>query len=564
MKLLYAYIREYNVLKDEQINFDASWRFAYTQNHELIADKGVSLPEDFFSIDAKNRSVDSISVVVGNNGTGKTTLASFLASIRKDEIVPSQQFILVWETSCPAEIHCAYHLDELGDNHLRTNRDDIIMHKWLGEHKGFDIAIPKNTSFTYFSQMYMLHSPCVGNAESRVIDASTTGLLKQSIKRAVKDSCTRDVAYRAYEVDEFARMLKFVIAYKSRGVECCGFPNTERIEIIADKEGRKAHIAFITKSEKIKDSLRHDLRRALATKADEDFFIKAFMCMITARVYKECTKDRASNAIPDWVSDILELSSIKKHGASKRSVLVRKWISGFIVRHNNEFKVEEKVLGIIKELCMAFEESNKKISVAITGDIRVLNKIMELYAFHAYLPSGIEFLNFKLTPDHSSGELNFYAVFGRLYEAFKSKGIMRKAAMLKEMIVFLDEAETNFHPEWQRCFVWNMIWFFETFFPDRHVHIILSTHSPIVLSDIPRDNVHFFGRKNDANAEHKTLTFAANVYDLYRDTFFLQNGPIGEFARQKLLSLKRKRCDRVVDLVGDDLLRSLLPCEGEV
>lgn len=561
MKLLYAYIREYNVLKNEQINFDSSLQFKYTKNRELIARSVTALPESFFSVGAKKGSVDSVSIVVGKNGTGKTTLASFLSSIRKNEIVPSQQFILVWETSRPAELHCAYHLDELGDNYLKTNRDDIIMHKWLGEHKGFDIAIPKNTSFTYFSQMYMLHSPCVSNAESRVIDASTTGLLKQSIRRAVKDACTRDTAYRAYEVDEFSRMLKFVIAYKSIGAACRGFPNTERIEIIANKEGRKAHIAFISKSVRFRGSLKDDLKRVLATKADEDFFIKAFMCMITARVYKECAKDRTSSEVPYWIYDILELSSIKKQGALKRSALVRKWILGFFARYNNEFKVEEKIFEIINELCKAFEVSNKKLSAEIAEDIRSLNKIIELYSFHAHLPSGIEFLNFKLMPDHSSGELNFYAVFGRLYEAFRSRGRMLRTAMLKEMLVYLDEAETNFHPEWQRCFVWNLIWFFETFFPDRHVHIILSTHSPIILSDIPRNNVHFFGRKNDVTVDHEPLTFAANIYDLYRDTFFLQNGPIGEFARQKLLSLKTKRNDDIVNMVGDNLLRSLLPME---
>lgn len=111
------------------------------------------------------------------------------------------------------------------------------------------------------------------------------------------------------------------------------------------------------------------------------------------------------------------------------------------------------------------------------------------------------------------------------------------------LVVFIDEAETAFHPEWQRELIRRMILFFGVFAKDWHVHLIFSTHSPILLSDVPSGNVVFLKKENNRlivkNGDERK-TFAANVFDLYRDSFFMEHGTIGAFAETKVNSLLKK------------------------
>ena len=141
--------------------------------------------------------------------------------------------------------------------------------------------------------------------------------------------------------------------------------------------------------------------------------------------------------------------------------------------------------------------------------------------------------------------------------------------------MYFDEAETTMHPDWQRQLVRFTIWFFETFVPWVHPHIIFATHSPMLLSDVPIGNVVLLAMREDgksfvANSLKRENTFAANVFDLYRESFFLKDGFSGTFAQEKLDSLLRKikrivveeKAERITldewalaDLVGDPNVR---------
>ena len=60
------------------------------------------------------------------------------------------------------------------------------------------------------------------------------------------------------------------------------------------------------------------------------------------------------------------------------------------------------------------------------------------------------------------------------------------------------------------------------------VDIRIVTHSPFVLSDIPTDNVLTL-RKNIHDVG-QIGCFGANIHEMLRNTFFLQNGTIGDYA----------------------------------
>ena len=71
----------------------------------------------------------------------------------------------------------------------------------------------------------------------------------------------------------------------------------------------------------------------------------------------------------------------------------------------------------------------------------------------------------------------------------------------------------------------------------KHFNIIVVTHSPFILSDIPQDNVLFLKDGKNDNEVCDFKTFGANIHDLLRTSFFLENGLVGEFANNKIEEL---------------------------
>lgn len=102
--------------------------------------------------------------------------------------------------------------------------------------------------------------------------------------------------------------------------------------------------------------------------------------------------------------------------------------------------------------------------------------------------------------------------------------------------VMMDEVELYFHPDLQRRFVKllvdslnSMRWRYL-----QSVNVTLITHSPFVLSDIPMTNVLCLTR--DGVSPFYDRTFAANIHDLFNNTFVLPD-TIGELAKTKIKEL---------------------------
>lgn len=111
--------------------------------------------------------------------------------------------------------------------------------------------------------------------------------------------------------------------------------------------------------------------------------------------------------------------------------------------------------------------------------------------------------------------------------------------------IILDEIEVCFHPEYQRMFISRML---ELLCDTLHlndifgIHIWLTTHSPFILSDIPEPLITYMKYGHRMTDEERTadgimLPMAANVSDLLHQSFFLQQGFIGEFVRHKIKTL---------------------------
>lgn len=137
--------------------------------------------------------------------------------------------------------------------------------------------------------------------------------------------------------------------------------------------------------------------------------------------------------------------------------------------------------------------------------------------------------------------------------------------------VILEEIELYYHPELQRNYIYRLLELIGGANLDNFsgINITFVTHSPFILSDIPKNNVLFLRNGLPTN-EMQENTFGANIHALLKNGFFLSNLPIGEFAYQKINGLFRllnsgdfapEELDEIYQeilLVGEPFLRNQL------
>lgn len=144
--------------------------------------------------------------------------------------------------------------------------------------------------------------------------------------------------------------------------------------------------------------------------------------------------------------------------------------------------------------------------------------------------------------DHkmSSGQQNLVNFFSRLLWAKQNINLrenLEDATKSERIILFIDEGEITFHPEWQRRYFNEAISFVKKLFTERKVQLLITTHSPFVLSDLPKQNVIFLEKDGKGNAIKSALekenTFGANIHDLLSNSFFME-ASIGEFVSDRI------------------------------
>jgi len=154
----------------------------------------------------------------------------------------------------------------------------------------------------------------------------------------------------------------------------------------------------------------------------------------------------------------------------------------------------------------------------------------------------------------SSGEraiLNFFSWLNMIPFFDLIKGL-KNGVINRNVIILIDEIDLYCHPEWQRRFINMFLKELKEEFSEKKVQIIFATHSPIILSDIPNDNVIYL--KGGKIANEKRETFAQNIYSLYNDAFFLED-TMGERSKEIITEVN----DNLLDLESDNQNKYLNP-----
>lgn len=155
-------------------------------------------------------------------------------------------------------------------------------------------------------------------------------------------------------------------------------------------------------------------------------------------------------------------------------------------------------------------------------------------------------INFDLL---SEGEERFIDIIAKINDSINLN------KNFKLLVLLLDEPDQSLHPEWSRRFIDILTQIIESLEFEGKIQLILSTHSPYLLSDILPYNVFRFDRNNPnrtltISTNTKSTCFGANIYDLLNQDFFMNN-TVGEFATKKINSYIKRIND--ITEKSDDL-----------
>lgn len=177
----------------------------------------------------------------------------------------------------------------------------------------------------------------------------------------------------------------------------------------------------------------------------------------------------------------------------------------------------------------------------------------------------------------SSGERAWLNLMSWLYWLSQMGNITseKRVRPKKNILVCIDEIDAMCHPKWQRDIIGNVIEEIENNFKEYKIQLVISTHSPLCLSNIPRENTIYL--KNDKmwgiyqdESTNYEQTFARNIYDILNDAFYLEGQTIGNYAvsyineligeiREKdeiyLYNYKEEYIGKI-NYIGDSLVRS--------
>lgn len=138
----------------------------------------------------------------------------------------------------------------------------------------------------------------------------------------------------------------------------------------------------------------------------------------------------------------------------------------------------------------------------------------------------------------SAGERQYLYTFSTyIYHVLNLLSIQESHRVrYRNINLILDEVEICFHPEFQRRFVNELLGYIKRLFMNRNAsfNILIATHSPFILSDIPQSNIIYLEDGKMVMPEGIKNPFAANICDILYQSFFLKQGFVGEYARKKI------------------------------
>lgn len=564
------YIRKHSYLVDNPLTLNFGGEYLYSFKEEgqsliISRNQNEKYIPNFFNISESDSKIELLSAIVGENGVGKSSILDIIRSVfSKSESFTYKEVVVLVENEGETRI-------------LYSN----ISFKCYLEGKLLEEIEKPNNNTSYQSIYYSPHFDLKYNSnydELDKYDISLDEYIKQDLNN-IKQSDIQDI-HNELNFKNTLRIIEFItsdIFQQKKILSVFEIPRYEYASLIFKekkiRKNRNEEIDFRNTPNQFRKIIE-DILKKIDDNLEKVYYLSKNHDLDKVVVMQHISKDVVLKTILSVIIDMLEERNtyleegileneeslnIEKSDAKSlflffiRNAYIERMMNYKIFKDdlfedflNNIFNVIDSVSN--KSDISDFPYNSVTIKIKVENIKNLIGLHREIVKNFMNYPNMSTYKNINqyefITIDPlgrslSSGELSILNFFSKLYFFLQNSPFISLSK--KNYILLLDEADLGLHPMWKKRFIDIILksvpYFFEGLTPKPNLQIILTTHDPLTLSDIPKHNVIFLEKAEEGKCRISSevqKTFGANITDLLADSFFIKDGLIGDFAKSKI------------------------------
>ena len=565
---IYMRIKAHKRREDFEIIFDNNYEITFENGRLTINKKETENNiKNFYSINETIVNIDSVNLLIGKNGSGKTTILRLLTSIPEtyDGTFFSYEEIDLSKSCCVDSSKLDYFI-------IYKDFENEKGEKFIIEKRSNEYNDNKDSDKIYNMGMARFYLFDDGDEDFPYFVANRYGRLNSSIKYQSKEK-----VYTYLNNQNKLNKKNFENAIMIMSIKKDGYIRYQRdgviiydkiIEELKKNNNKSFPISILHKINQ-EDSIESII---LKNYCNILFFID---------IYYNRDEELTKDYIKRKKEDIINNYSLKEY--------MDYWIENSNFK-NMRKKFYKKIIEISEKISSLIKNKNL-IKITNNEDDELLQfyindkydenvkKFLELYDNFIILEYGVYKRLKEISGENitevisineeglSDGEKIKLQYFSSIY------GILKGTFKHKKYVTFLfDEVETYLHPEWSRRFLYELIEELGRY-KGKKFKLIFATHSPFLIADVlAKDCIYLSKDENgkiQAEIKEDVKTFGANIIDLFKDTMFLES-TFGKFATEKIKGVIDKiekaekysdikhEVDFIIDEIGEKLISNKL------
>ena len=561
------YIRKHSYLVDNPLTLNFGGEYLYSfkevgQSLIISRKKNEKYIPNFFNISDIESKIELLSAIVGENGVGKSSILDIIRSLFSNHngFTHNEAVILVENEGktkilCPNTSLKCYLVEKPFEEIEKVN--ESYQSIYYSPH--FDLKYNSNyDGLDYYDislDEYIKQD--LNNIKQNDVDIHNELNFKNTLR--IIEFVTSDIFQRKeiLSVFEIPQYEYASLIFKEKKIRK---DQNERIDFRNTPDKFRKIIEDILK--KIDDNIEkvcylsknHDLHKVVVMQhISKDVVLKTILSVIIDML------EERNTYLEEGILENEESLDIKKSDAKSlflffiRNAYIKRMRNYKIFKDslfedflNNIFNVIDSVSN--ESDISDFPYNSFEIKIKVENIKNLIELHREIVKNFIRYPNMISYKNINqyefitidpLGRSMSSGEFSILNFFSKLYFFLQNSPFISLSK--KNYILLLDEADLGLHPMWKKRFIDIILksvpYFFEGLTPKPNLQIILTTHDPLTLSDIPKHNVIFLEKAEEGKCRISSevqKTFGANITDLLADSFFIKDGLIGDFAKSKI------------------------------
>jgi hypothetical protein len=589
------YVEDYKGLKDFEITFDNNYEVKYNREKDTLSinkkcESANNNIENFYSIDKTKGNIDSINLLIGKNGSGKTSILEMLNMNYFEKKKRKSYF-----DKLEIEINYMILYKSSKDDENFIFEEQYIAKKFTKRKEIEEIRI----------QEEIYESQDDGNY------IENTGVLKFSFKEKIMKAAMREAKFEQKNIGGLKKLtlykLNIGLENGSKGkiynylvnanteenfensyltLQIPNLYEPEKIKEIKDK------IIDVNSNESIDDLIRlYDINKNNLKDTILNNYFNFIYSEIIWRNLSENSKTKKE--LKERKKELLKLLNNESSVYRKFEILLEEYensINNRIKINKEKYQIIEKVADLIDNIVSKIESENemdienkdeiiRKFKISCKEKNKEVLELLKEYD-DFYIPKierdlidfgnslfkEVEFIKIE-EEGLSDGEKVKLGYFSTLYSIlngeFKNK---------KYVTLLFDEVETYLHPEWCRRFLYELIEELGRY-ECKKFKLIFATHSPFLIADVLAKDCIYLNKdeegKIQAEIKEDVKTFGANIIDLFKNTMFLES-TFGKFATDKIKGVVDKiekaekysdikhEVDFIINEIGEKLISNKL------